>query len=204
MSLDTSEAHVTGPSASVTDSAKDPIETALLRKWSPGVPLPKKVANEVAKQMAVSTSAVYKVRKRLSAQRAQAPQVAEGPTDGGTLKMEISATPKTPPPMQDSAPQVAAQFSPWSSSEIQPMFGVLNELITTAKRGPPPTDEQTGEISKLWAEALNAFRVPKGEKGGKVLVAAAAVVTTVMVYGPYLRRKPPQEEPKPQEEAPPA
>lgn len=188
MSTDTSETSVTEASSKVTDSTKDPIETALLSKWSPGVPLPKKVANEVAKEMAVSTSAVYKVRKRLSAQRAQGPQVAEGPTEGNALKLEVTASPKSLP-SQETTPQAAPQWSPWSSKEIQPMFGVLNGLIESAKRGPPPTDEQTEEIAKLWAEALNAFKVPKGEKGGKVLIGVAAVVTTIMVYGPYLRKK---------------
>ena len=205
MSSDTSAASVTEPIPEVTAPSQDPIEKALLSKWKPGVPLPKKIANEVAKSQAVSVSAVYKVRKRLSAQRAQGPQIAEGPAEGGALKMEFVATPK---PMEQGTtqPQEAPQYSAWEATEIRPIFRTLNELITAAKRGPPPTDGQTEEIAKLWAEALNAFKVPKGEKGGKVLIGAAAVVTTFMVYSPYLRRKPPPEEeqPKPQEETTPA
>ena len=206
MSSDTADSSVTPPSDQVTGPAKDPIEAALLSKWSPGVPLAKKIANEVAKDQKVSVSQVYKVRKRLSAQRAQAPQTAEQPEDG-TLRMEFVATPK---PTGDTGTASAATPSvlpapetTWAAKEIRPMFVTVNEMITAAKRGPPPTDQQTDEIAALWAEALTAFKVPKGEKGGKVLLGAAAVVTTFLVYRPYLRRKEPPQEQAPQEEAPP-
>ena len=188
MSTETPDSNVSAPSEQVTAPAQDPLETALLSKWSPGTPLSKKIAEEVAGQAHVSPSMVYKVRKRLSAERAQAPK-SETSSEG--LQMEVVPTPKAKPaPGQGQAASTAPMVdTTWRPEELEPIFEAANEMIEFSHRGPAPDEEQTEGIAKLWAEAFTAFQVPKGEKGGKLLIGASAVVTTLFVYGPYLRPK---------------
>jgi hypothetical protein len=188
--------------------------TALKKQWRPGTPLTRAVAQKIAKDQHVSPSAVYKARKKVSAAHvAPAPPAAPAPQPGSvalpnsgtTTTLEIEAIRKPEGTQPLGAPTLATT---WTKAEIAPLFQGTNELLKAFKLAedadlPPPAAYE--QIADLWAQTLTAFKIPKGEEGGKYLVLVSASTSTFGIYWPVIAKamkKKPKPEPEEDTEPP--
>ncbi len=184
--------------APVTDQKKPTsFREELAQKWTPGTPLPKKMADEIAHHWNVSPAAIYKARKGLIKieEKVTAIEISVEKPSANALKVEVEATRKPGPPISpggtggSSASLPSIQFEPWAGKEIAPIFETAGFLIETAgiaKKEELPEKSITDQLGDLWASVFNAFQIKKGEASGKYLVLASAGTSTFAVYGPFM------------------
>jgi hypothetical protein len=177
----------------------DPVLDALKAQWHPGTPLTRQLANKIAKATHVSPSAVYKARKKLSAAEVAPPpapplapeRVQPAASSGPQLQIEPILKPKEAGTAGGAPLSLTPALGVWTKEEIAPIFEGVNQLMAgaeVAKIEALPKSESINQLADLWAQVFNAFKVPKGEAGGKYVIVLSAGVGTFGAYWPVIAK----------------